>query len=652
MKEAYTTSAVENPASPSNVDNEEASPPKNLKACASAPHSKNSISTAKQLPSPRRPCRRGEDRPDTFLQNRGQALVENTVGAAYDQKEVSRRGRTVNCVQKKRQSDEETPSLHRLAGASIFGRTLAQKVVQHDDGRLIAFQRENLAMKAAYRLADVGQGAGRRDISSGPDIQHSTTTFLLTLPCEDGKLKQHLATALLLETKLHRLVESTLPETIVARGMKFREDCPIRQQIDQDQPLYIREQIAWNMEAASWIDSLPVTLLINGKIGEIVAKAGKNIEKQLQKINMDYLGAHLAECSPPGRFSSWELAKRADTLLRESPRLGKDVLLDPANMNAQMIWNIAASSWIIENLTAGRWTAGEKLPPYIMEMMEEYRNTRPKESKKEVKSPRRPRIPTRPNTMARQLRSKEPFQAMRAKKRRKVRVVQVPAGSDPYHTQLNAIEMVKKMQQLEKANQSKQTIIARISASENDRITPPIPKMHSDYDSSIKDQKNLTDNPKPQDPSKGTQEHEEVTSRSPEGGNGKGAAIQRHEIGDPSWRQKPFLASKDLYGNQTKDEYIYVEASRSFLCLQPLSVRGDISDHIPKMTPWGPTDMEKATAMVKKKFMRIRRATKNAGQLETQKEKFAWRVPRGEAVWGYRSQRVGAGPTRNERDRR
>ncbi|KAL9126014.1 MAG: hypothetical protein Q9217_004865 [Psora testacea] len=433
--------------------------------------------TAKQLPSLARSYKENTYGQNTSSQSIEQVFAEDILGAiaAHGRhgdhsklriEEESQENKRIGMFQLSNDTGENTVDTCSLPTAPGFGLTLAQKVIRNDVWPSIINQHNECTRSPQARPATRAHGITLPPIPREAGIHQNTASSPSTHTSEEPSMKHYIATALVLERKLCRLMESPLAASIIERATKLYAECPATQHTDHNKPLQLSEQVAWNVKVASWVDSLPVALTFNAETGKALSKVGKRIEKQLERSRMDYVSVHLGGNNPVEGLSSRELATGTDALLGEASKIGQNLVGDPADMNAQMIWNTKATGWIHRNQEAGRWTAEEKPPSDMIRMMKANEEIEGTESPDGVTSTRTP-------------------DTMRVEKSGQTNITQLPTGNDPFQIQLNAIEMVHKIQEREIANQYKQTILAGLSTSRSEEIAAAKAKKHNNLESMI-----------------------------------------------------------------------------------------------------------------------------------------------------------------------
>ena len=530
---------------------------------------------------------------------------------------------------------DEGGDVSQFPSAQAFGPTLAQKVF---------WQKGWSVVKATGR-----------DHMAVPHITSEVEGQNFGLPT----LQEVFTFALVMETKICLLIESTSSAILVREASELFEENPSRRLTDRDKPIRIGPLVAWVIKADSWIKSQPQTLIFNDKSGKKVATNGHNLESMLEKFRLDYPGAHLADSDPLEGLSSRDIAERTASLLARSPRLGRDLLLDPEDVEAQILWNLDASRWIEVNQRAGRWTKEGNLPSYIVQAIQKDQKDRLGEIPK-VSQPGLSPAPltgsqklnmqasmfpmSEPQLATREtLRPLQPLPQKLELKRLpdaipsgvgKVRFSKIPLSDDPFAAQLQAIEAIH---ELDDSKTGEEQILRRISALQKEKAKIMQSMEHVVHPNKVDDGRKDVEIPK----TKGGVHN--ISKGDDAAGNFTGKVANQfvHQA-------QTYLAPDARYENLTKQEYIHRQANNNYLAKSPLfSSQDEVWDYLPEHTPWGPTDVQEATSMLKKahraEHLISGPPTKDGGGIqgsppvdEAKEEgmKDTWQVPSGESVWG------------------
>ena len=450
-----------------------------------------SYESAKQLRSSKRYHEQSCDAPNVLLHNAIQAFSNEATNVIHGDSPNEHQSHLKNeehlqereCVKYGRLSkgnDCDLSEVCSLQADPDFGLTLAQKLKKHFEWAAIRNDQSKELMTKPHSETDAtSQDIKLPTISRSPFTHNGTRSRSTTLPWEDPDMNDHITVTLVLEIKICQLSECSTLMSVSHYAKVLLEQFPSR---NDEKLLHSGEQIAWNVRAASWINSLPGALIFNAETGKEVVEVGKRYEEELEKLRIDHLKAHLAGYQPVEGQTSREIADKTNILLDKSPRLGKDVLLDPADMEEQLSWNMKALQWMRAHPHVYIQTTEENLSPHKTEMTRAKPQARMSEVSGGLRSPKAPGSSAAtlepslqsgqslgsPSVHSHRAKSKNSFESMQATKHSNAYIVPVPKGSDPFQTQLNAIEVIHKVQEFRMINDLKQTIIAGHTTAQNE----------------------------------------------------------------------------------------------------------------------------------------------------------------------------------------
>ena len=433
---------------------------------------------------------------------------------------------------------------------------------------------------------------------------------LIWVDANDEPAKQQLHLAFLCAYKLKRLAAIIETESEIAQKAAewHSEFHPLISDNSSDRLLKL---MAWNAQVVPWVDSLPQSLIFNNDFSQDVAIHGKGVERKLEEIRGHLRNARAAPSDPLGATSA-QLDDKVTSLLDNSPRNGRLALIGRAEIEELMVWIYRASDFIskLEKVKLSTPQNGEVKRDSSTSRASVFSTLEPFEPGK---------IPSNEVTTM-ELRPTSDHA-------RRGQLLTQPVQNERHNGSLEADELKTQIAICASQEKLKDERTRTAKEAENSRPSQLEPKSKSKAkskkkakakkhgESVLRDPQHINPSLKADDEDQKPEGKEtlpleiinledspntEAITGEDRPADGKSALQKNASIVD---QEKPtYLSRSQLHSGLTENEYIYITANQRFLAEEPLfDATGNVWDHIPQSTPWGPTNMEPAMRMLKER---------------------------------------------------
>ena len=442
---------------------------------------------------------------------------------------------------------------------------------------------------------------------------------VLMLNVDDRRVLPYVDLAKLHTYKLNKLRELTRSRPEIARAA---EDWLSKSPLGNpgDASTILTDLMAWNTQAGFWIESLPQSLIFDDSMSQELVDHIRRLEPQIREIQGDFLHSQVAGSFAPGSKGAALLDRAAELLdcMTQNHRLPQLVSVE---MDKQMNWVMQAFTYL---------DCMKQFKSELSEMIPHAKQRPPGDKERNSTSSEALHSPD--NVVA--VNGSEPFAAQMERVNGLKQFneadqlkMQIAIGSAQAKLRAEMVERAEKRENAEKGDRAENSEIAGNAEKANSVETTSSPpskvKSKSKSKSENKAKFKTGDHVVPKDlqPLEQAPKSEQVKDDKTESeasrlgeasleykqlekvdSNERKIIEVRKSIPVPTspTQQRAYLPKDRLHNGLTENAYIYETSKHNFLAEEPLfGATGNIWDHVPPITPWGPTNMDSATRMLK-----------------------------------------------------